>query len=146
MLIVKKLSNKRFFALLGSVILLHAFYIATRNLGVNNAFTLHISNATFTCLIVLVVFEKRLRKSGFSVQMLWVIFGVFALINLLVELVTIDTIPLPSPGFEMTFANFNTADPFDAIWGIAGLSLLIVAIYYLALPYKPDVRRKRSND
>lgn len=87
--------------------------------------SLHISNFAITGLIISAEMLKNVRKGKYTTSNLnsWILISL--VLNIIVESVTIKDINLP---FGVTWVNFNTADPIDALFGIVAALLFYAVI------------------
>lgn len=96
-----------------------------------NFISLHVSNFAITGLVMSVDMFKSVRKGEFSAKGFHSLTVISIALNILVELVSIKDIQLP---FGVTWINFNTADPIDALFGIVAALLFLIVMRFNTKP------------
>ena len=76
---------------------------------------------------------KSVRKGEYSVTRLHSLLVISIVLNIFVESISIKDIQLP---FGVTFIDFNTADPVDAVFGIVAALLFYVVMKLCTIPEK----------
>lgn len=80
----------------------------------------HITNFALTGLMLCLSLYIDLHRGSLTKRSFVVVISLWVFINMVVELfVRLDTLRLPG----VDFTNFNTPDPFDALFGILGAGL-----------------------
>ena len=88
-------------------------------------FMLHISNFAITGLVFLIAGYNNLIYKGFTQQRLIIELGLYAVINLVLELfINVQDITFSI----VTFEDFNTSDPLDLVYGLLAVVLLYVVV------------------
>lgn len=95
--------------------------------------SLHISNFAITGLIMSVEMFKSVRKGEYLGSGLRSLVIISIAVNIIVESLSINDIKLP---FNMTWVDFNTADPIDAIFGITAALLFFAVMRFSTIPEK----------
>ncbi len=98
-----------------------------------NFISLHISNFAITGLIMSLEMFKSVRKGEYLVTQLRSLVVISIVLNIVVELISIDDIQLP---LGVTWVDFNTADPIDAVFGIVAAILFFAVMKFCTIPDK----------
>lgn len=98
-----------------------------------NFVVLHISNFAITGLVMSVEIFKYVRKGEYLESRLRSLVYISIALNILVESVSINDIKLP---FNVTWINFNTADPIDALFGIVAALLFLIVMKFCTVSEK----------
>ncbi len=98
-----------------------------------NVICLHISNFAITGLIISLEMFKSVRNGEYSAKRFRSLIVTAIALNILVEIVSIKDIQLP---LGVTWVNFNTADPVDAVFGIVAALLFFFVMRFSIIPEK----------
>lgn len=98
-----------------------------------NFISLHISNFAITGLIMSLEMFKAVRKGEYSVSRLRSLVVISVVLNIIVELISIKDIQLP---LGVTWVDFNTADPIDAVFGIVAALLFFAVLKFCTITEK----------
>ncbi len=99
--------------------------------------SLHISNFAITGLIMSVELFKSVKRGEYSISDFRALVLISITLNILVESVNIGNIKLP---LNVTFVDFNTADPIDALFGVLAVLLFVLVIAFCS---KTNVKQKK---
>ena len=98
---------------------------------------LHVSNVGFTLLGMLLLGGGRLRR-GFTRRWLRLYAGAWAAANVVIEAFDVGDLRWG----VMEFSDVNTADPVDALFGLAAVGAFLLAVRRLARPVRGGAERE----
>jgi len=90
-----------------------------------NFISQHISNFAITGLIVSLEMFRNVKRGEYSLPNFRALIVISIVLNIIVESISIENISLP---LGVTWINFNTADPLDAVSGILAVLLFVLTI------------------
>lgn len=101
-----------------------------------NFMSLHISNFAITGIIISLEMFRSVKQGEYSKVRLRNLLLTVVVINIVVELINLKDVQLL---FGVTLANFNTADPVDAVFGVLAAGLFLVVVQYCTAPGKRKI-------